>query len=681
MVSAVSHRKSVRTFDVISSLVAVWFATVSAGQGQSTTNPPSFETSIRPLLNEYCLACHSTEKHKGDLDLERFSSSATVKKHPKVWQAVVEQISLGEMPPKEKPQPSVAQRDQLLAWANTVLDEIALERAGDPGPVVLRRLSNAEYTYTIRDLTGVESLDPAREFPVDSAAGEGFMNVGNALVMSPSLVTKYLDAGKDIASHAMLLPDGIRFSRGATRRDWTEEILAEIRTFYRSFTDPRGGDKVNLQGIVFETNEGGRLPLEKYLGATLELREGLKDGSKTVDGIARARGLSPKYLGSLFDVLSSKESSLILDPIRARWRAAKPDDAAALAADIAQWQKALWKFSSVGHIGKVGGPKAWMEPVSPVTTKQEVRLKIPATTDRKEVTLYLVASDAGDGNENDFAVWQQPRLVAPGRPDLLLRDVRDVTRELTERRARSFATTAKSLAAAADASTGKHDVAELARKHGVEADALGAWLHYLGIGSGGPVTIDSYFTNTIKSASNYDFIKGWNNADLPNLVANSSDQHVRIPGNMKPHSVAVHPTPKLQAAIGWRSPVTATLRVEGTVQHAHPECGNGVHVVAGTSARRDAPAFGQRHAPRAKEVKAGRIEHVDRATGRSGFDVDRPARRKSLRAISPAVDLNPRDGERRGARMESGEGCFSRCPRGQPARRPIRQRGRMAFLH
>ena len=36
----------------------------------------------------------------------------------------------------------------------------------------------------------------------------------------------------------------------------------------------------------------------------------------------------------------------------------------------------------------------------------------------------MAASDAGDGNENDFAVWENPRLVASGRPDLALRDVR-----------------------------------------------------------------------------------------------------------------------------------------------------------------------------------------------------------------------------------------------------------------
>src|SRR5437870_13694870 len=102
---------------------------------------------------------------------------------------------------------------------------MALAHAGDPGPVVLRRLSNAEYTYTLRDLTGVDALDPAREFPVDGAAGEGFTNTGNALVMSPALVTKYLDAAKDVASHAVLLPDGFRFSPHSTRQDWTNERL------------------------------------------------------------------------------------------------------------------------------------------------------------------------------------------------------------------------------------------------------------------------------------------------------------------------------------------------------------------------------------------------------------------------------------------------------------------------
>src|SRR6266496_6282224 len=80
----------------------------------------SYEKEIRPLFKQFCLKCHSTEKHKGDLDLERFSSLGEVKKHPKVWQTVVEQLASEEMPPKDKPQPSPQQREQLLAWANAV---------------------------------------------------------------------------------------------------------------------------------------------------------------------------------------------------------------------------------------------------------------------------------------------------------------------------------------------------------------------------------------------------------------------------------------------------------------------------------------------------------------------------------------------------------------------------------
>ena len=214
------------------------FSTLGA---EAKTSQSYFDSSIRPVLQEYCITCHSTEKQKGELDLERFTAVSAVKKEAKVWQSFIEQISNNEMPPKDKPQPTPEQRQRLLTWVNAMLDEVALSRAGDPGPVVLRRLSNAEYTYTVRDLTGIQSLDPAREFPVDGASGEGFMNVGNSLVMSPSLVTKYLDAGKSIAAHAMLVPDGIRFSSHTTRRDWTEEILGEIRGFYGRYTERGGG--------------------------------------------------------------------------------------------------------------------------------------------------------------------------------------------------------------------------------------------------------------------------------------------------------------------------------------------------------------------------------------------------------------------------------------------------------
>ncbi len=175
----------------------------------------------------------------------------------------------------------------------------------------------------------------------------------------------------------VLLPDGIRFSPGTTRRDWSDEAMARIREFYRPFTDPRGSNKVNLQGIVFDTNTGGLLPLEKYLAATVAEREPLASGEKTVEAVAREHGLNAKYLGTLWTRLTADDPSLLLDAVRARWRTAQPADVAALAADVAAWQKGLWKFGSVGHIGKLRGPKAWMEPIDPIVASQDLRFKFP----------------------------------------------------------------------------------------------------------------------------------------------------------------------------------------------------------------------------------------------------------------------------------------------------------------
>lgn len=171
-----------------------------------------YADKVLPILKDSCLNCHSTKKQKGEVDLEQFASVADVRRSPKVWEAVLEQVASGEMPPKKEKALTADANKVLLDWTHKTLEAVALANAGDPGPVVLRRLSNAEYTYALRDLTGVATLDPAREFPVDGSAGEGFTNVGAALVMSPGLLSKYLDAGKDVAQHAVLLPDGIAFS-------------------------------------------------------------------------------------------------------------------------------------------------------------------------------------------------------------------------------------------------------------------------------------------------------------------------------------------------------------------------------------------------------------------------------------------------------------------------------------
>ena len=390
----------------------------------------AYHTQTRPLLEQFCVGCHSTAKQEGDLDLEWFAALADVRRGTTAWLKVGEMLDNGEMPPAESKQPSPEQRKQLRGWVERYLHAESLASAGDPGPVVLRRLNNAEYTYTIRDLTGVD-LDPAREFPTDSAAGEGFTNAGNALSMSPALLAKYLDAGKEIARHAVLLPEGIRFSQFTAQRDWTNETLLKIRQFYRQrveIVDLGVGTSVGLMNLHGDCRLGqaGKLPLEKYFAATLAERTALRSGEKTISVVAAERGLNAKYLGLLWANIDATEPSPLLDGLRTRWRDAKPEDAAALVTEVAAWQRGLWAFNVVGLMGRKGSGTQWQEPVSPLVVQQEFRLPIPAVKEgeaAQEVVISLVIGDCSDGNEHDFVVWHQPRLVVDQQPDILLCDI------------------------------------------------------------------------------------------------------------------------------------------------------------------------------------------------------------------------------------------------------------------
>ena len=194
-----------------------------------------FSQEVRPFLNAYCLECHDRDTRKGDLDLSPFDSAGTVAKDLPHWDSVLDRLRNGDMPPaKSKQQPSAESRRTAIAWIDTLRTREAHRNAGDPGPVMPRRLSNAEYDYTIRDLTGVD-LHPTRSFPVDPANQAGFDNSAESLAMSPALVKKYLQAARDVSEHLVLQLDGFTFAPHPVVADTDRDKWAVFRIvdFYR----------------------------------------------------------------------------------------------------------------------------------------------------------------------------------------------------------------------------------------------------------------------------------------------------------------------------------------------------------------------------------------------------------------------------------------------------------------
>ena len=547
---------------------------------ETQAKPLDYAKDIVTLLEKYCVECHSDDDAEADLNFDAFKTVDDLRRDTKAWIKVEKMLISRQMPPRKSDQPSDSERDKLSGWVHDFLTVEAEARAGDPGRVVLRRLNNDEYNYTVRDLTGVASLNPTHEFPVDGAAGEGFTNSGEAQGMSPALAIKYLDAAKEVADHAVLTPEGIRFSPFTTERDRTNELMSRIQAFYRQFTEDSGGSAVNLQGIKFTTNQGGRLPVARYLAATLAEREALESGTKTLESVAKERSLNAKYLRTLWETLSSDKGGdgTLLGRLREKWDATESGDPSELVAQIDQEQKKLWKFNTIGHIDSGGSPPRWMEAVGVqdlVTTRHDIKWSLPVGSDGSDVVFYLITDDANDGNKDDYVVWKNLRLEGGGRPPMKLWELAALQRLIDEQRFKMLGLTARYLDAAS-AVKNDSDIAKISSAHKIDAETLKVWLDYLAIGRASGVKVDGHLKKRFNIRDGIQGLSADKPDSLPSVVANSSDKDERIPGLAKARTVVMHPTPTHFSAVGWQSPIEGEVRVDAHVSDAHGTCGNGV---------------------------------------------------------------------------------------------------------
>jgi hypothetical protein len=165
---------------------------------------PSFARDVRPVMEKYCVPCHTGKTPAADLDLSGDKAEAAVVKRRDVWEKVADNVAQMHMPPQGMPQPTHEQRDRLVAFVQSTLSKADCE-IKDAGRVTMRRLNRTEYNNTVRDLLGTD-LRLADEFPSDDV-GYGFDNIGDVLTISPLLMEKYLGAAAKAARAAVRTPE------------------------------------------------------------------------------------------------------------------------------------------------------------------------------------------------------------------------------------------------------------------------------------------------------------------------------------------------------------------------------------------------------------------------------------------------------------------------------------------
>ena len=209
--------------------------------GALTCFTASAQDSIRPILSNHCVACHSDKLKTANLSFEHDALPADV------WEKVLDKVSTGRMPPPGSPALSNTDVAKVTAWIRQALGP-SYGTTG-PGRVTSRRLNRVEYNNTVRDLLGVSSR-PADEFPLDDA-GYGFDNIGDVLSVSPLLMEKYMTAAKKLSQVAVygepVLPKPTKLIRYMTKKsqdDPTPNTLPfSLRgAAYGRFNFPVGGE-------------------------------------------------------------------------------------------------------------------------------------------------------------------------------------------------------------------------------------------------------------------------------------------------------------------------------------------------------------------------------------------------------------------------------------------------------
>ena len=169
---------------VVAPLSAGWLAAADGG--------------IETLLRAHCSDCHFDGETEGGVRLDDIGLLDAPSRETAI--AAWRNIRAGTMPPAGEPQPTAAERRDLLQRLERDIFGIDATRP-DPGRTVLRRLNRVEYAATVRDLTGLD-IDLVDDLPADDT-GYGFDTIGSVLTLSPLLLEKYMALATRVAERVV----------------------------------------------------------------------------------------------------------------------------------------------------------------------------------------------------------------------------------------------------------------------------------------------------------------------------------------------------------------------------------------------------------------------------------------------------------------------------------------------
>lgn len=156
------------------------------------------------FVKTYCTDCHGAEKQKGERRYDLLQIPAANAATVLELQEIIDQLTLGEMPPKKSPQPSEDEKSALIATLRAEVARASEQLRSSSNQTTLRRMNRREYRNTVGDLFALDmrGFDPTSKFPTDQIVDQ-LDNQGAVLQTSGYLLAQYLDAAHQVVEKAL----------------------------------------------------------------------------------------------------------------------------------------------------------------------------------------------------------------------------------------------------------------------------------------------------------------------------------------------------------------------------------------------------------------------------------------------------------------------------------------------
>ncbi|MCM8533361.1 MAG: DUF1588 domain-containing protein [Lentisphaeraceae bacterium] len=163
----------------------------------------SFESTVKPFLNKYCVECHGAKKKKSGIRFDDLTGFIDGSITAQLLQDTVDVLNTADMPPEDEKQPTAIELETVI---NTLSHDVANAARVLSGSdkSKMRRLNKREYINTLKDKMGVHLKE---DKVLDELVGHDFDTFSTNLNLSRANLEAYMSNGREAVERFIALAE------------------------------------------------------------------------------------------------------------------------------------------------------------------------------------------------------------------------------------------------------------------------------------------------------------------------------------------------------------------------------------------------------------------------------------------------------------------------------------------